>query len=363
MSTVLFTGFPGFLGSELLPRVLRRHEPSVTATCLVQPKFAAVARDRARELSQREPALGDRVRCVEGDVAKPDLGLGPAEELKKEVVEIFHLAAVYDLSVPRALAMRVNLDGTRHVLQLASGCAQLKRFQYVSTCYVSGRHVGAFTENDLELGQSFNNYYEESKYLAEVEVQRKMRGGLPTTIYRPSIVVGDSSDGATQKYDGPYFVLQWLIRQPRWAIMPVTGHPELTRVNLVPRDYVIEAIAYLSGLDKSLGKVYQLCDPNALTASQTIEAVGEALHKNLVKIPLPSWLARNALQHGPGIQRWMGIPPEALDYFALPTHFTCNNTLADLQGSGIRCPPFRTYLPRLVTFMREHPEIGSAAMA
>ena len=111
--------------------------------------------------------------------------------------------------------MRINVDGTRNVLDFAQEARNLRRLHYVSTCYVSGRTAGVFTEHDLEKGQSFNNYYEETKYLAEVEVQQRMRAGLPTTIYRPAIVVGDSRTGATQKYDGPYFVIRWLLRQPR----------------------------------------------------------------------------------------------------------------------------------------------------
>ena len=74
-----------------------------------------------------------------------------------------------------------------------------------------------------------------------------MRAGMPATIYRPSIVVGDSRTGETQKYDGPYFAMQWLLRQKRVAIMPVVGSPSDTEFNVVPRDFVIDAITWLSG--------------------------------------------------------------------------------------------------------------------
>src|SRR5204862_3895812 len=116
-----------------------------------------------------------------------------------------HLAAIYDLSVPRELGMRVNVDGTRHVLDFAERCRALRRFQYISTCYVSGHHDGVFRETDLDVGQRLNNFYEETKFLAEVEVRK--RSGLPATVSRPSVVVGDSVTGATQKFDGPYFVM------------------------------------------------------------------------------------------------------------------------------------------------------------
>jgi thioester reductase-like protein len=362
MGTVFFTGFPGFLGSELLPRVLKRH-PQLSATCLVQSKFQAMAQTRSEELSKAHPEIAGRIQVVEGDITQPDLGLGgKAADLKKETVEIFHLAAVYDLAVKRDLAMKVNLEGTRNILDFAKACPDLKRLQYVSTCYVSGTYPGAFTENDLEKGQEFNNYYEETKYLAEVEVQRRMRGGLPATIYRPSIVVGDSKTGATQKYDGPYFVMQWILRQRGLAVMPMVGSPGRTRVNVVPRDFVIGALDYLSGQEKSAGKVYQLCDPNAPTVRQMVEIMGQAAERRLLKVPLPAWLARGALSYGPGVYQLMKIPPEALDYFVHPTFYTCNNTIADLEGSGLRCPGFAEYAPRLVAFMKEHPEFGSAAM-
>ncbi|HEY3452725.1 MAG TPA: SDR family oxidoreductase [Myxococcales bacterium] len=362
MATVFFTGFPGFLGSELLPRVLERHAKGVTATCLVQPKFVTLAKARAEELARSHPAVAGRIHLVEGDITRPDLGLGEAKELKEETVEIFHLAAVYDLAVKRDLAMRVNLDGTRFTLDFARACPNLKRLQYVSTCYVSGRYAGAYTEYDLEKGQEFNNYYEETKYLAEVEVQRRMREGLPTTIYRPAIVVGDSATGATQKYDGPYYMMQLLLRQPAMALMPMVGRPDRTRVNVVPRDYVVAAIAYLSGLEKSKGKVYQLCDPNALTVAQMVDTLARAVGKNVVRVPLPTTVARNAISHVPGVYQLMKVPAESLDYFVHPTFYTCNNALADLEGSGIRCPGFPEYAPKLVTFMKEHPEFGSAAM-
>ena len=108
----------------------------------------------------------------------------------------------------RDVAVRVNVDGTRNVLEALERSPLLTRLHYFSTCYVSGRHPGPFGEDDLEVGAPFNNYYEETKNLAETEVRRHMSAGMPATIYRPSIVVGDSRTGETQKFDGPYFVMQ-----------------------------------------------------------------------------------------------------------------------------------------------------------
>ena len=363
MATIFFTGFPGFLGSELLPRVLGR-TPDAEAVCLVQPKFADLARVRAENLEAEHPDLTGRIRLVEGDITRPDLGLGSgAAGLAGDTLEVYHLAAVYDLAVERDLAMRVNVDGTRHMLRFAAECPGLERFQYVSTCYVSGRYAGPFAETDLVKGQEFNNYYEETKFLAEVKVQEWMEKGLPATVYRPSIVVGDSRTGATQKFDGPYYVIRWILRQPVAAVLPVVGNPRRTRLNVVPRDFVIAAIAHLSGLEASRGKVYQLADPDALTIDEMLDAIARAADKTVFRVPTLLGVAKASLDHVPFLERIMGIPPAAIDYFVHPTFYLTDATRADLAGSGIEVPPFTAYVDRLVEFVRSHPGVSSAAMA
>lgn len=346
MSTLFFTGYPGFLGAGLLPRLLAR-SPELRARCLVQPKFAEIARQRAG---------GDtRIEIVEGDITS---ALTASTD---DVVEIHHLAAVYDLMVRRDVGMRVNVDGTRNVLDFASRCRSLRRFHYVSTCYVSGRYRGTFLESDLEKGQTFNNHYEETKYLAEVEVRTRMRDGLPATIYRPSVVAGDSRTGATQKFDGPYFVMRWLLRQPRLAVLPVLLHPERYRFNVVPRDFIIDAIERLSQMPRSVGKVYQLADPEPMTVDETIDAIARATDRKVLRFPLPRVVAKAMLDSVPGVGRLMRIPSAAVDYFVHPTLYDTMNARADL--GSLEIPRFRDYLPRLVEFVRAHPEIGSAAMA
>lgn len=362
MATHFFTGFPGFLGSELVPRVLAR-SPQDSAVCLIQPKFADLARQRVREIEARDPRCAGRIRLVEGDITRPGLGLADAEAIQRDTVEVWHLAAIYDLSVRRALAMKVNVEGTRYVLDFAEGCPGLSRFQYVSTCYVSGRYAGIFRETDLNKGQTFNNYYEETKFLAEVEVQERMKRGLPATIYRPAVVVGDSRTGDTQKYDGPYYAIRWLLKQPGVALMPVVGDTHRTRLNLVPRDFVIGAIAHLSGEPKAVGKVYQLADPNPLTVDEILTSIARATGRIVVRLPLPLGIAKAAIDWVPGVYRLMQIPSSAIDYFVHPTYYDTANTQADLAGTDLQAPPLRSYLPTLVSFMRVHPEVGSEAMA
>src|SRR5690606_7614922 len=114
--TFFVTGFPGFLGSRLLPRILRR-SPEARAVCLVQPKFASLAEKRVQELGGDDPGLPGRIELREGDLTSPGLGLDDASGLAAETTEIWHLAAVYDLSVPRAVGMQVNVQGTRNLLR------------------------------------------------------------------------------------------------------------------------------------------------------------------------------------------------------------------------------------------------------
>jgi thioester reductase-like protein len=362
MTTIFLTGFPGFLGSALAARLLKRYPADVSITCLIQPKFREMAEARASDLTQEHAR--SRIRLVEGDITLPDLGLAEqAAAIQQDCLEVYHLAAVYDLGVERLLAVRVNVQGTQHMLAFARQCPALNRFQYVSTCYVSGRYAGEFGANDLVKGQVFNNYYEETKYLAEVEVQRQMNRGLPVTIYRPAIVLGDSQTGETQKYDGPYYIFQWILRQPEMAaLVPVVGRPSQYEVNVVPRDFVTDAIDYLSGQEKSLGQVYQLCDPDPLTVDQMLTVIGQVTGRRLVRLPLPKTVAKGSLQYLSPVQQLMKIEPEAVEYFLQPTRYTSHNTQRDLADSGISCPPFTDYAQRLIDFMKANPTPSSGIM-
>ncbi len=359
--TFVVTGFPGFLGSRLLPRLLDR-APDSRAVCLVQPKFEAVARARVDRLVSANSALEGRIELVQGDITQKDLGVDDSAALAARTTEIWHLAAVYDLSVARDLAMRVNVEGTANVVHFAQGCQKLTRHHYVSTCYVSGRHCGPFRETDLDVGQTFNNFYEETKFLAECEVAAAREGGMPTTVYRPAVVVGDSTTGETQKFDGPYFLLQWLLRQPTRAVVPVVGDPTMARFNMVPSDFVVDGIDHLSGLAASSGRTYTLADPRPLTVDGLIDEMCRATGRRGIRVRLPRRAAKWALGHIGPIERVVGIPADAVDYFAHPTHYDTSLAQADLSGSGVVCPPVGDYLGVLVSFMAEHGEADLGVM-
>lgn len=363
MADVLMTGFPGFLGSALLPRILARRD-GARATCLVQAQHRATAERRLLEIEDEHPVTSGRVDVVEGDITVPGLGLDPdvARDLDG-VSEVWHLAAVYDLAVPEAVARRVNVEGTARVLDFCRSRPAFDRLQYVSTCYVSGRYPGAFTEDDLEEGQPFLNHYESTKYEAEVLVRKAMADGLAASIYRPGIVVGDSTTGATQKYDGPYYLAEFLRRQfGPVAVVPAVGKPDDVTMSLVPRDFVIAAMDELSVLPDTVGLTFALTDPNPPTIRRLVDTFAGHLGKRVVWLPVPLSLARTLVGRVPGVERLMGIQAEGLDYFATPTTYPTTNTTTHLAGTGVTCPPFESYASTLLDFMIAHPEFDSSAM-
>lgn len=362
MPVLLMTGFPGFLGSALLPRLLARR-PGDRALCLVQDRHLPTARQRVSELEADHPDVAGRIELVEGDLTLPGLGIAAASrDVLDEVDEVWHLAAVYDLAVAPEVAWRVNVDGTGRVLDLCRSLPSLGRLQYVSTCYVSGRYRGEFTEDTLDAGQEFRNHYEETKFEAELLVRKAMADGLPATIYRPGIVVGDSRTGETQKYDGPYFLAAFLRRQLGVALVPRVASLDAVTMSVVPRDFVVEAMDELSVLDRSLGRTYALTDPAPPTIRQLVTTFARHLGRRVVWLPLPLGISRLAVGSVPGMERLLGLPAEALDYLASPTSYSTAHTTEDLAGTGLACPRFEEYAGRLLDFMVEHPEIDAKAM-
>ena len=368
MNVLLMTGFPGFLGSALLPRLLARRDES-RALCLVQPQHLPAAQRRVRAMEAEHPHSRERIGLVVGDITAPDLGVGPDDAgALAEVTEVWHLAAVYDLSVAPEIAERVNVDGTANVLRLSRSLDRLQRLHYVSTCYVSGSYEGEFAEDTLDEGQTFRNHYESTKFEAELLVRKAMADGLPATIYRPGIVVGDSRTGETQKYDGPYFLAAFLRRQlsvpllPDVALVPAVGAPDDVRVCLVPRDFVVDAMEELSSMSTSVGRTYALTDPDPPTARQVVDTFAHHLGAKVVWVPLPLGPTRALVGKVPGMERLLGLPAESLDYFASPTTYSTTNTLTDLAGTGVTCPVFGEYAGRLLDFMLAHPEFDATPM-
>ena len=363
-STIFFTGFPGFLGTELLPRVLTR-DPSTEAVCLVQERFLSSAEERVASLVGGSPELEGRIRLVVGDITQARLGLGAQyDKIASVTSSVYHLAAVYDLSVSSDVGMAINVNGTRHVCDFAAKCSNLERLHYVSTCYVSGRHAGIFREDDLvKPGQKFNNYYEKTKHLAELVVRERMAGGLPATIYRPSVVAGDSRTGETQKLDGAYFVIRWVLKQPgSVAVVPVLGDPSVVRFNMIPRDVVVDAITELSARAETVGSCYAIADPEPLTIDELLSQIATASGKRLIRVRLPFSVAKSAMGNIPGVASIMGMPPDAANYFVHPTHYDTRDTTDALGDTNLLDWDRQAWIQALVDFTSHNLSMTSSAM-
>ena len=347
---VLFTGFPGFIGARLLPRLMELR-PHSAFRCLVQERFLGKAEEDIAAIEKAHPHTKGRTSIVVGDITEARLGLGAGEakSLQRELVAAYHLAAVYDLAVAREVGQRINVLGTRHVLEFLADARRLERLHYVSTAYVSGTAVGVYRETELDVGQRFKNFYEETKFLAEVDV---VASRLPQTIYRPGIVVGDSRTGETAKFDGPYFVLGAMRKIPSPGVFMRVGSGR-NPINLVPVDFIVEALAQLSSAPQSLGKTYHLTDPDPLSVGELEDLFAKALGKSFLYIPVPMAVAKMALAPR-ALPRFLGMPVQTVDYFDHPCRYDATQATADLLSLGVRCPRLPDFLQKLVAFYMAH---------
>ena len=201
------------------------------------------------------------------------------------------------------------------------------------------------------MGQSFKNYYEETKFLAEEAVKGS---ALPTTTYRPAIVVGDSRTGETAKFDGPYFALNAMRQLPSPGVFVKVG-AGTAPVNLVPIDYVLEAMSRLSTWEGAIGKTYHLTDPKPLSAYEIEELFAKAIGKQFLYVPVPTVLAKLLFSPKP-VQDYFGMPAVTVEYFDHPVRYDNSQAAADLARFGVSCPPFVDYVQNLVAFYRKHVE-------
>lgn len=344
---VLVTGFPAFTARRMVARILAS-DPDARVFVLARPKFADAAREMARALPGQH---GARIEVVEGDVCDMDLGLSGPEYrmLAGEVTTIHHMAGIYYMGVDRATARKVNIDGTRGVLELASDAVRLRRMIHWSTAAVSGKRKGVVLEEELDQGQSFHNFYEETKFEAEKLAQGAQRR-LPLTILRPGVIVGDSRTGEIDKLDGPYYLVVLIATQTLQLRVPLPGRGTAP-LNLVPVDYVIDA-GYQLGLDeRAAGRTFHLTDPNPLPARRVYELVAEQSQNKLARGFLPAGLARTLLK-APGAGRLARAPLSFIEAFDRQCFYNSRHAADLLEDSGIRCPRFDSYVENLVQFVR-----------
>lgn len=353
---IFLSGFPGFIGGRLVRCFLER-----TSACLhllVHPSMKGVAEDFCRKWGGR----GDRICLYFGDITRPWLGLSGVEwrELTSKVEEVFHLAALYNLSAPYDLSYRVNVLGTYHMLQFCRACRNLRRHNYFSTAYVAGRRRGRILETELDCGQSFRNHYERTKFEAEVLVQESM--DLPTTIYRPAIVVGDSRTGEIGKYDGPYYAIYrlallerrgWLFLAP-YILPPVRGDED-SPLNVVPVDFIVEAVFALSGDRGAEGRVFHLVHPRPMSVGEFRRRVFSYFGVDSLPFSISPGVLRLFRAVPSGVwDRLVGIPQSTLDYLVdVPVYDT-----AGMEGflleRGVVCPPAESLVGPMVEFVRRN---------
>ncbi len=346
-ATGLFmTGFPGFIARRLLPELVAHWNGNPHLHLLVEPRYHGIA----QQVLQR---LGIRATLWPGDITQPGLGLShtfPAE-LYSSITHVFHLAAKYDLATDYASAYRVNVEGTRNVLDFARQFPQLQKVVYFSTAYVSGDRTDEVAEDDLEAGQGFKNPYELTKFQAE-QLARAAMEDLPLVILRPGIVVGDSRTGETAKFDGPYFVLRLLARLPRWLPLPYLGRGTAP-VNLVPVDYVVQATRILALRPDNAGTTYHLTDPRPYTARQLYEMFLKVLQHPAPRgtLPLPVLQAALSLR---AIERFLCVPRQVLPYFEIGAQYRTDHAQQHLPTGVFPPPDFADYLPTLVRYLSQH---------
>ena len=348
------TGGTGFIGRFLVHNLLEHGEPV----------YLLVRKSGLKKLPALRKTWGvddKRVIAITGDLAKPGLGVA-AEDLKRlkgKIDHLFHLAAIYDLAASAEDQQRANIDGTRHAVEFAhaveAGC-----FHHASSIAAAGLYDGVFREDMFEEAEDLDHPYFRTKHLAEGIVRSECK--RPWRIYRPGFVVGHSKTGYIDKIDGPYYFFKLIQKMrnmlPPW--MPTIGI-EGGRINIVPVDFVADALDYLAhkkGLD---GKCFHLTDPEPYRIGEVMNIFARAAHAPQMTmrinarmfgfIPAPILYGIGALSPVKRMVRAvlkdLGIPKDAFDFINWPTRYDNREAAKALKGSGIAVPPLDSYAAKL----------------
>ncbi len=351
--TVFITGFPGFIAGRLVEKL---STPETQFFLLVQEDFVEKALKDVQEIAEKTKTPLKNFAIIKGDITQENLGMSETDlqVVLQETTDVYHLAAVYNLEVEKELAYKVNVEGTKNVNELVRRIENLRRYNYVSTCYVAGKRDDVIFENELVHDKGFRNYYEETKYFAEVEAE-KLKAEYPVTIFRPSVVCGDSNTGETAKYDGIYYVIKFLLKFPEVFRLVNVGNEDV-KLNLVPVDFVIDGMIALAKDERAVGKTIALADPNPMTTKAICDSIAEAITNKKSVITPPSKMVESFL-NSPISPPLTGLPHSGVPYFFIPQ--TYDTKIADelLKPHGVACPRFDEYVGNLVKFVVEHPKL------
>lgn len=356
------TGSTGFIGRNLVERLLKRTARKQGTDADIYVLVRKGSLDRLESLIQQwsaySPKAPAQIKPVIGDLQEPLLGIDKA--MVKQLAEagikhFFHLAAIYDMTADHAVNDLTNVEGTRHAIELAAA-VNAKCLHHVSSIAVAGLYKGLFTEEMFDEAQPLEHPYHRTKFESEQLVREE--SAVPWRIYRPSIVVGDSHTGQIDKIDGPYYFFPLIKRArqyvPDW--LPLIG-PDIGHTNIVPVDFVADALDHIAHKPNLDGTTFHLTDPNTRRASDvlnTFAKVAKAPHFSVTVNAgalgtIPKGAAA-ALMSFPGARharrallREAGIPDEVVDYIDLTARFDTTNADAALAGSSIEVPPLENY--------------------
>ncbi|ODU52525.1 MAG: short chain dehydrogenase [Lysobacteraceae bacterium SCN 69-48] len=355
------TGGTGFIGRFLIDNLLRRKG---TIHVLVRKdsmkKFEALAKQRGWDRK--------RVLPVAGEMTAPKCGLSAAQlrALTGKVKHFFHLAAIYDMAAKPDALHAANIDGTRNALDLAAalkaGC-----FHHTSSIAAAGMYPGVFREDMFEEAEGLDDPYLRTKHESEGLVRAEKR--IKWRIYRPGMVVGHSKTGEIDKIDGPYYFFTFLkkLRQalPPW--MPTLG-VEGGRVNIVPVDFVADAMDHIAHKPRLDGHCFHLTDPEPLRVGEALNTFARAGHAPEMTMRIDARMfaflpgsVRMAVGSLPPVRRFVGmllrdfkIPKETLKFITYPTRFDNREAERALKGSGIAVPRLEDYAWRLWDYWERH---------
>ena len=357
------TGATGFIGRRLVKALLAREGTTVRFL------MREASRDKLAELDA-EWGAGDRARPVFGDLTQPLLGVSPAElqALSGTVDAVYHLAAVYDLSADAESQIAVNVEGTRAVVAFCASVAA-RHLHHVSSIAAAGLYEGVFREDMFEEAENLDHPYFMTKHESERIVRAESK--TPWTVYRPSLVVGDSRTGEMDKIDGPYYFFKLIQRMrqllPPW--MPSVGL-EGGRINLVPVDYVVAAIDSISHDPRleTAGKCYHLVDPQGYRVGDVLDIFARAAHAPKMNLFvnaallgfIPKSVKKGLFALAPvrrikaAVLKDLGLPDDILTFVNFPTRYDDREARAALRGTGIAVPKLEDYAWRLWDHWERH---------
>ena len=356
------TGATGFIGKRLVKKLLERKGSVVHF--LIREESA----DKVADLRSFWGVGPARAVPVFGDLTAKKLGVAAddVKKLKGQIDHFYHLAAVYDLAADEETQVAVNIEGTRNTVDLAKAI-DAGHFHHVSSIAAAGLYEGVFREDMFDEAEGLDHPYFQTKHESEKIVRQDCK--IPWTVYRPAMVVGDSTTGEMDKIDGPYYFFKLIqrLRQllPPW--LPSVGL-EGGRVNIVPVDFVVNALNVISH-QKDIGKrCFHLVDPVGYRVGDVLDIFSRAAHAPRMNLFvnaallgfIPKGIKKSLMAMAPvrrvrnAVMKDLGLPEEMLTFINYPTRFDCRETLAALKGSGVECPNLKDYAWRLWDYWERH---------